>query len=64
MSLFSDKDKAARAELCIARQELGRVARASGREETNEFLAANDRVARAEKKLPWHKRIDIDLTNG
>lgn len=57
--LLSDADKTARAELRNAYRAL--AATAGGREETVEYLDANDRVIRAERALPWWKRLDIDL---
>ncbi|MGC5018996.1 hypothetical protein [Micromonospora sp. DT47] len=30
--------------------------------ECAEYVFAQDRVIRAEKRLPWWKRLDIDLT--
>lgn len=32
--------------------------------ECDEYYTAQDRVIRAEKRLPWWKRLDIDLTGG
>ncbi|MEU4399802.1 hypothetical protein [Micromonospora orduensis] len=58
---MSEQTRKARAALRAARRELERVS-AGITEETDEYLDANARVIRAEKRLPWWKRLDIDLT--
>lgn len=60
--LFTAADRIARAELRAAIHALN--ATAGGTEETDEYLDANDRVIRAERALPWWKRLDIQLLAG
>lgn len=54
--LFTDTDRAARAELRDARRAL-EATTAYDAVMTDEFLDANDRVIRAEAALPWWKRL-------
>lgn len=61
---ISAKTRTARAELRAARLELARTHAANPFEETDEWNAANARVIAAEARLPWWKRIDIDMTTG
>lgn len=55
MGLFSRSSSESRAELQDARAELERVTRGQ-REETPEYLAANDRVLAAEKAVKDSRR--------
>lgn len=64
MRILTDADRTARAELRAARRELERLARRYEAAEDAAFLAANDRVIAAEKRLPWWKRLDIDFTTA
>ncbi|MEU5946330.1 hypothetical protein ABZ793_12300 [Micromonospora sp. NPDC047465] len=61
MFRMSEKTRKARAAHRAARRELARVSDRD-REVTPAYLAANARVIRSEKRLPWWKRLDIDLT--
>lgn len=61
MFRMSAKTRKARAGLRAARRELARISERD-REETDAYLDANARVIRAEKRLPWWKRLDIDFT--
>jgi len=61
MFRMSEKTRKARAAYRAARRELERVSSGIA-EETDEYLDANARVIRAERRLPWWKRLDIDLT--
>ena len=58
---MSEKTRKARAAYRAARRQLAIVSERD-REETDAYLDANARVIRAEKRLPWWKRLDIDFT--
>jgi hypothetical protein len=72
MRFMSEQTRAARAALRAARADLDRVAEQDAEgyrwyqevPESDEFLAANDRVIEAEKALPWWKRLDVDHTDN
>lgn len=59
LKLFSDTDRVARAELRNAYSALDNLECAGF--ESEEYLDANQRVAEAERALPWWKRLDIML---
>ncbi|WP_327029688.1 hypothetical protein OG989_03980 [Micromonospora sp. NBC_01740] len=58
---MSHETRIARFSYRCARARLAEVAEESV-EETDAYLAANDWVIAAEQRLPWWKRLDIDLT--
>lgn len=59
-SLMSEETHAARVELREARRDLARVS-AQSPEETPAYRVANRRVIRAETRLAWWQRLDIEL---
>ncbi|GGR78626.1 hypothetical protein GCM10010169_23510 [Micromonospora fulviviridis] len=58
---LSEETHAARVELREALRNLAEVS-AQSTEETDDYLKANGRVIRAERRLPWWQRFDIEMT--